>query len=201
MCKPSDSRQTLFDLANYNFFSRIGSTNMGEIVGGISGGSTGATVLQPLDKLQERFLRNAGVTQLEGLMVFNLAPLAARRDIAMLGLIHRTVLGKGPEQFKSFFCSDEATGTHRTRLQSRMLRHGRKLKDLRTTLHLNMARRSALGLVAVYNLLPADVVQLDNVKDFQRALAGLLKKRAQAGCEDWQLTCSPRVPLWRHPLK
>ena len=43
MCKPSDSRQTLFDLANSHFFSRIGSTNMGEIVGGISGGSTGGT--------------------------------------------------------------------------------------------------------------------------------------------------------------
>ena len=43
MCKPSDSRQTLFDFAKFHFFSRIGSTNMGEIVGGISGGSTGGT--------------------------------------------------------------------------------------------------------------------------------------------------------------
>ena len=49
--------------------------------------------------------------------------------------------------------------------------------------------------VTVYNLLPADIVQLDNVKKFQRAVAGLLKKRSQAGCEDWQLTCSPRMRL------
>ena len=61
------------------------------------------TVLGPLDRLQDSFLRKAGVTTLEGLMVFNLAPLAARRDMAMLGLIHRTVLGKGPEQFRNFF--------------------------------------------------------------------------------------------------
>ena len=68
-------------------------------------------------------------------------------------------------------------------------------------MHLNMVRRSAFGVIAVYNLLPATVVQLDSVKEFQRALGELVKGRAQAGCEDLQLTCSPRVPLWRHPLK
>ena len=30
---------------------------------------------------------------------------------------------------------------------------------------------------------------------------GLLKQRAVAGCEDWALTLSPRVPLWQHPLR
>ena len=33
----------VFNPAGGNFFNRIGSTNMGEIVGGISGGSTGGT--------------------------------------------------------------------------------------------------------------------------------------------------------------
>ena len=35
-------------------------------------------------------------------MKYSLAPLLARRDIAMLGLIHRTVLGFGPKQFKLY---------------------------------------------------------------------------------------------------
>ena len=68
------------------------------------------TILKPLDGLQEGFLRKAGVTALEGLMVFNLAPLATRRDIAMLGLTHSTVLNKGPVQFKQFFYSCRKEG-------------------------------------------------------------------------------------------
>ena len=52
------------------------------------------TVLKPFDDVQTRFLRALDCTELEALTVYNLAPLAARRDIAMLGVIHRTVLGK-----------------------------------------------------------------------------------------------------------
>ena len=40
MWKPSDSRQTFCDSANSHLFRRIDSTNMGEIAGGTSGGST-----------------------------------------------------------------------------------------------------------------------------------------------------------------
>ena len=64
-----------------------------------------------------------------------------------------------------------------------------------------MVRRSALGLVAVYNLLPTEAVQQLSVKGFQTKLAELLKERAAAGCDDWALTFSPRVALWKHPLK
>ena len=159
------------------------------------------TTLQPLDKVQDRFLRQAGVTQLEALLHFNLAPLSTRRDTAMLGLIHRTVLRKGPEPFQRFFVIQEATRRPFTRLQSRRERHGRQLVDPRTTTHLNCIRRSALGLVAVYNLLPLEVVRQESVKDFQSKLQELLKDRAGAGCDDWPLTFSPRVPLLRHPLK
>lgn len=159
------------------------------------------TVLGPLDRLQENFLRNAGVTQLEALMVFNLAPLAARRDMAMLGLIHRTVLGKGPEQFKEFFYPAENRHTALTRLEQRRKKHGAQLQDPRRHSHLNVVRRSALGLVAVYNLLPASVVQQKSVKEFQSALRELLQERATANCDDWPLTFSPRVALWKHPLK
>ena len=65
------------------------------------------TVLKPLDQLQERFVHETVVTTLEALMEFNLAPLSTRRDIAMLGLIHRTVLRKGPEQFQQFLEPEE----------------------------------------------------------------------------------------------
>ena len=134
-------------------------------------------------------------------MVFKLAPLKARRDIAMLGLIHRTTLGKGPEQFKEFFFPEERQQQLLTRTEARRRRHGAQLNDPRKRSHLNVVRRSALGLVAVYDLLPTEAVQQLSVKGFQTTLAELLKERAAAGCDDWALIFSLRVALWKHPLK
>ena len=159
------------------------------------------TVLQPLDNLQDHFLRQAGVTPLEALLVFNLAPLTTRRDVAMLGLIHRAALKKGPAHFHEYFFLAEEKQKPKTRLQSRRAQHGRQLKEYRAGTHLNVLRRSVLGLVTVYNLLPAWIVQLEQVKDFQQALQEHVKERACQNCEDWKLTYSPRLPLYRHPLR
>ena len=143
-----------------------------------------SSVLQPLNNLQDRFLNKAGMTNLEALMVFNLAPLETRRDVAMLGLIHRSVLGKGPKQFGEFFKLSARRGSHLTRLEQKKREHSRQLQDWRSKTHLNVVRRSALGLTAVYNLLPPALVKLENVRDFQRGLQELVKERATAGCED-----------------
>jgi len=62
-------------------------------------------ILQKLDNVQRKFLKNIGVDEATALHVFNLAPLEVRRDIAMLGLIHRTVLRKGPSHFRKLFCT------------------------------------------------------------------------------------------------
>ena len=158
-------------------------------------------MLKPLDQLQERFLNNAGLSNLQALMVFNLAPLTTRRDVAMLGLIHRTVLKKGPAQFQHYFALQTRAKRANTRGEARKEEHGKQLQDFRERSHLNVVRRSALGLVAVYNLLPAQVVHSTTVKDFQVQLQELVKQRAAGGCEDWELSLSPRVPLYRHPLR
>jgi len=60
------------------------------------------TVLNRLDDVQRHFLKDVGVDEVSALIEFHLAPLAVRRDVAMLGVIHRTVLGKGPPQFSDF---------------------------------------------------------------------------------------------------
>ena len=158
------------------------------------------TVLEPFDAVQRRFLQVLGCTELEALMEFNLAPLATRRDIAMLGLIHCTVLGKGPSHFKSFFKLAEET--QRGYLTRRVAKnHSKQLEDPRKGRFPELLRRSALGLIAVYNLLPTEVVLESSVKGFQSKLQELVKTRATAGYTDWSETLSPRVPLWKHPLR
>ena len=59
--------------------------------------------LERIDRVQERFLRNVGLTELSALMDYRLAPLPSRRDIAMLGLLHNVVLGKAPAPLAALF--------------------------------------------------------------------------------------------------
>jgi hypothetical protein len=49
-------------------------------------------VRERLDRVQDKFLEDVGISSQDALLQFNLAPLASRRVIAMLGLIHRAVL-------------------------------------------------------------------------------------------------------------
>ena len=128
-------------------------------------------VLNRIDNIQHRFLRDAGVDELSALFDFHLAPLRTRRDMAMLGVIHRSVLGKGPPHFKEFF--------KRADVNSAPRRHRFHLIDVRGTAPTsNLIVRSAFGLIGVYNLLPERVVSARSVKIFQHNLQALVKERA-----------------------
>ena len=149
-------------------------------------------VLNRLDNVQSRFLKDAGVSEIDALVDFHLAPLKTRRDIAMLGVIHRTVLGIGPTQFKDFFQLAPRVDGQRHRFQ---------LVDIRVSGSMNsLLKRSPLGLIAIYNLLPEWVFEVKCVKHFQKNLQDLVKQRATAGCEDWADSLSPRLPMSTHPL-
>jgi len=147
------------------------------------------SILERLDAVQTRFLRKAGVDEVEALVHFQLAPLSVRRDIAMLGLIHRTALGKGPHHFNDIF----PTSTRNV--------EGRPMvEDARHTLRHPMVRRSALGLAAIYNRLPLSFVRSTTVSVFQHNLQEFVKARACAGCVDWRESLSPRLSLDGHPV-
>ncbi len=143
-------------------------------------------VLARLDAVQFRFLREAGISKEDALVHFHLAPLSVRRDIAMLGVIHRAVLGKGPAHFQKHFV-----------LASQTMR---KVVDPRASFKHPIIKRSVLGLVAVYNMLPASSVALNSVKEFQRALQHIVTERVKMGRGDWEDTFNPRASIAQHPL-
>ena len=70
-----------------------------------------ATQLMRVDKIQKHFLASVGLTELEALCNFRLAPLSSRRDMALLGLIHRTVLGGGQNSLENSSSSIIMCGT------------------------------------------------------------------------------------------
>ena len=96
-------------------------------------------MLEKLDRVQHRFLKDVGVDEITALVKFSLAPLAARRDMAMLGVAHRRILGRGPRHFVELFELDGAG----------------RLVDPRSTIGGALVKRSALRLATIYNMLPS----------------------------------------------
>ena len=99
----------------------------------------------------------------------------------MLGLVHRCALDKSPDHFKAFFTASSVRTMH---TKNASIRHARQLVDIRGTLFREIERRSALGLVWVYNRLSGDVINIVDTKNFQRRLQMILKQRILAGCGD-----------------
>ena len=83
----------------------------------------------------------------------------------MLGVIHRTIIGKGPAHFKEHF---------------KLTKSG-KLQDPREQIGGRLIQRSALGLVAIYNKLPDQCKKAKTVKEFQTALQEMQRVLATAG--------------------
>ena len=149
------------------------------------------TVLKRVDKVQDSFLRGAGLTQEEALLNYRLAPFSTRRDMAMLGLVHRTVLGQGPKHFQKWFRTAENRDSG-YELRSAARTHDKQLHDYLDGSRTEQLRRSAFGLPRVYNELPAQVVKCKSVKSFQTALQNLVVTAARLGKEHWSTLLSPR---------
>ena len=122
----------------------------------------------------------------------------------MLGLIHRSVLGKGTQHFQQFFRLQEGplpAGRHKLQLVE--YTQG----DYTDFVYPNSRpaeyiARSGLGLTTVYNLLPADVVEASgSVTDFQSKLQEILRSQASKGASSWSSTFSPRWSITNHPLR
>ena len=147
--------------------------------------------------MQTKVLEAAGATDVEALLNFRLAPLAARRDMALLGLIHRTMLGKGPPHFKRFFQLDESA------CQNHGRRHRLQVKELAAhwsdfalpgSRPAEYIEHSMFGLVRVYNMLSPEIVEASaDVPSFQKRLQDMMSSLASAGTPGWQYTFSPRA--------
>ena len=61
------------------------------------------SVLDCINRVQRRFLRALTMSDVDALVHFRLAPLETRRDIAILGLLHRVNLGLVSKQIEDLF--------------------------------------------------------------------------------------------------
>ena len=156
------------------------------------------TVLLPLNRVLRNLLRQLGISLIDSLIAFNLPPLETRRDIAMLGVLHRAVLRQPPQhiwQWAQFDTRDlrRTPRSHRN--------HTRLLLEVPDSNRIRMGRHSLFGVIKIYNMLPTSIVAESNVRSFQRSLMMMLKDCARSGRPDWPHLYSCRLEWWCHPLR
>ena len=148
------------------------------------------SVLHCIDRVQDRFLREMGLTDVVALCKFRLAPLQLRRDIAVLGLLRRVNLGLVSEQIASLFPKigvRQVLGQYpaaRVRTASRY--HNKQLLDRISPDSSMQMQRSILGMVHCYNCLLLRFVDLPSVRLFQRGFQKSAMERAGQGHAGWQ---------------
>ena len=152
-----------------------------------------------IDRIQKRLLRRVGMTTTEALLICNLAPLHTRRDIAMLGVIHRAMIGEGPDQFRDIFTLTPGSVQGRT---TRVTARTNRIRVVTEVSHMaqDYILHSALGLTRIYNRLPDAIVGANSVAHFQTMLQHMLKEAAQQDFPCWEFLLSPRVKMSLHPL-
>ena len=130
-------------------------------------------------------------------MHFNLAPLSTRRDIALLGFLHRVRLGLAPAHLARLFPLDFTD----LRRSVRQARHDHRFLVDTSGCQLEIFKRSVFGLTRIYNILPERIVVLSSVSAFQSGLQGIIKRAASENFPHWEALLSPRIPLHVHPLR
>ena len=158
-----------------------------------------ATSLDQIDAVHRRLLNALSISKEESLLEYRLAPLGTRRDIGMLGVIHRSVIGEGPSQFSKFFVRT-AAGSHTTGRENKR-RHDKQLTTHRRGKFLDVMAHSILGLIDIYNLLPQSVVNATTLPDFQHKLQLLVVEMATRQQEGWEQVFSLRNTLWNNTLR
>ena len=146
------------------------------------------TVLRRLDLVQCRFLREIGITESDAFLMFNLAPLTLRRDVAMLGFLFRCHRGWVHASCSNMFPKAPAA-PYLTRRQAKL--HSCQLAE--TTGHTEIFARSVFGLVHAWNSLSQDAVNCPTVSAFQKFLTKATREARSTGLENFSDIFSPRA--------
>ena len=145
--------------------------------------------LQKLDRIQVRFLEELHFTEQCAFLEHNFAPSELRRDIGILGFLHKRVLGLCHSGVKQLLpMSAHAGPWHSKQLDCRIAGV--------ITQH-NLYFRSLFGMAMVYNRLPEHIVNLPTVSAFQKALTQVAKARCANEDAGWRKSFHDSSEIWR----
>ena len=149
-----------------------------------------------IDSVQRSFLKSIGVTEKYAFLEMNLAPLQLRRDLSMLGALHKCAWGTAHKDMLKLFPLHKYP-MHPDGPFWKSNVHDRQLHDFCNWKSVRpwqlWMKRSAYGLVGVYNDLPQSVVNMEKVSLFQKTLQNTAKELCRNDFPDWEFVFSPKV--------
>ena len=152
------------------------------------------SLLEKLDHAQNRFLHELGISAEQAFLEFNFAPPRLRRNIAVLGLLHKRVLGKchpAYERLLPWYSERFPEAAPRG--------HNKKLYGhwVEVSAHNALFYRSIFAMTDVYNNLSQNAVDATNLKGFQQYLTQIARTRCQQGDVVWaSLFCRCEGGIW-----
>ena len=148
-----------------------------------------SSLLQKLDSLQNHFLKEIGIDAKTAFVDHNFAPPSLRRNIGVLGLLQKRVLGKCHPVFQKLLPFHfQVFGRLRPNEHNKQL-YGHVLDvENQHALH----SRSIFGMVYVYNLLPQRFVDSESISAFQKGLTLIAREKCKGGDPHWMHNFSCR---------
>ena len=117
-----------------------------------------------------------------------MAPLQLRRDLAMQGFLHKRILELCHSALLEIFpLGPNVPGWHNKQLKS---------FDMEVVSRHSLYYRSIFGAIAIYNRLPQQLVDLENVAAFQRALTQIARNRCRNGDVHWPASFDNTGQIW-----
>ena len=147
------------------------------------------SLLQKVSQVQTSFLNKLGVSEKDAFLTNNFAPTELRRNIGILGLLHKRVLGLCHRSFDRLLpWRSERFHTERGFGHSKQL-YGHRLE---TKFQSALFFRSIFAMADVYNNLSQSVVDAPNVKLSQKHLTDMARERCRVDRPQWPFSFSSR---------
>ena len=179
--------------AYYNVSSLISQfkTHIWGLIEAHSGGMfhTAASLLQKIDDAQSSFLHQLQMTSEQAFLEFNFAPPSLRRNIGILGLLHKRALGKCHPSFERLlpFLADKVSQTLGSGHNKQLYGHWDVISS-----HQALFNRSIFAMVDIYNCLPQRIIDCTSVTAFQKELTQVARRRCKDGNAAWAASYSRR---------
>ena len=144
-----------------------------------------SSLLLKIAQVQDNFLHKLNLSNSEAFLKFNFAPTILRRNIGILGFLHKRVLGLSHPSIEKLL------PWYSQRFdESRGLGHNKQLygHSVEISHQRSLFNRSIFAMVDIYNNLPQEIVDASNVKLFQSLLTKIAKERCLRGDPDWTMS-------------
>ena len=140
------------------------------------------SLLAKLDHAQTRFLHELGLTREQAFLEYNFVPPSLRRNIGVLGLLHKRVLGKSHPNYEKLLPWYSQRFS-----EPRGYGHSKQLYGhwVEISAHRALYQRSIFAMVDIYNNLSQCIVDSPSVQIFQSSLTKIARSRCEQGVEGW----------------